>query len=257
MEGSFLLLGTGGSMGVPAIGCRCAVCTSSSPHNKRLRCAGFLEWNGKKLLIDAGPDIRTQALKFHLDWIDGLILTHAHYDHLAGLDDLKVYAFITNKKVPCLLSKETYKEVERRYHYLLEDTFSQIDFHFLSDDFGKTLFEGVPLSYLTYSQTNMKVTGLRFGNFAYITDIREYDSRVIEALQGIDTLVLSALRHTPSPAHFTIEEGIDFARKIKAKKTIFTHIAHDLDHEKTNRELPKGFSLGYDGMTIPFTMETL
>jgi phosphoribosyl 1,2-cyclic phosphate phosphodiesterase len=257
MEGRFLFLGTGGSLGVPVIGCRCAVCTSSFPYNQRLRTAGYIELNKKKILIDVGPDFRQQALKFHLDWIDGLIITHAHYDHIAGFDDFKVYHVITKRKVPCLLSKETYSEIEQRYHYLMDPFKVELDFQFFPSDFGKMTFEGIPLTYLTYYQSKMKVNGFRIGNFAYVTDIREYDPRVIEELQGVEILVLSALRHTATPAHFTIEEAIDFAEKIKAKNTVFTHIAHDLDHEKTNEELPKGFSLGYDGLALSFTVDEL
>lgn len=256
MQGKFVFLGTGGSCGVPMIGCSCDVCLSSSPYNKRLRSSGLIRIGGKSLVIDVGPDFRTQALSHGIPHLDGVLLTHAHADHIAGIDDLRAYYFMEKKKVPCVLSKETFDEVKVRYHYMLtpiapgKSVSAQIDFQVLGDDFGSFVLEGIPFVYFSYFQMEMKVTGFRFGNLAYVSDIREFSDQVIDAIQGVDTLILSALRHAPSKMHFSIEEAIAFTRRAGAKKTYLTHIAHDLEYAATNALLPSDVRMSYDGMEI-------
>lgn len=257
MQGKFLFLGTGGSAGVPIIGCQCDVCRSSSPYNKRLRSSGLIEVKDKKFLIDVGPEFRIQALNFKVTHLTGVLLTHAHADHIAGIDDLRAYYFMDKRKLPCVLSKETFDEVKLRYHYMLQplttgkSISAQIDFQLLPNDFGSYELGGVRFKYLSYSQTGMKVTGFRFGNFAYVSDIREYSQQTVEALQGVDVLVLSALRQTPTKMHFSIEEAIAFSQRVFAKKTYLTHVAHDLEYEATNALLPSDVRLSYDGLEIP------
>lgn len=257
-KGRFLFLGTGGSSGVPMIGCSCQVCMSEVSKNKRMRSSGLITLGEKTILIDAGPEFRLQALSAHICRLSAVLLTHAHADHIAGLDDLRAFYFLTKQRLPCFLSEETLEEVRVRYHYFFtpitphKSMSAQIDFHLLSQDTGSFEVEGIPLSYFSYFQTQMKVTGFRVGNFAYVSDIREYSESVIEALKGIDLLVLSALRHAPSLMHFSIEEAIHFARKVGAKKTYLTHISHDLDHETTNALLPSDVRLGYDGLELHF-----
>lgn len=261
MKGTFLFLGSGASMGVPVIGCKCTVCQSEVSSNKRLRPAGLLKVAGKSFLIDVGPDFREQALKYHIDHLDGLLLTHVHFDHIAGIDDLRIFYFLKKKAIPCLLSPETLEELKIRYHYLfrpigeITTVSAQLEFQMLEEDFGDVEFEGVKMQNLTFFQSNMKVTGFRVGDFSYVTDIREYSDEVFVILKGVKKLVLSALRHRPSPVHLSIEEGIEFARKVGAEKTWFTHIAHDLDHEETNRALPPDIRLGADGLEIEFNYE--
>lgn len=258
MQGKFLFLGTGGSSGVPLIGCKCAVCTSTSSYNKRLRSAGLIKIGDKTLLIDVGPDFRTQALQHKIDHLTGVLLTHAHADHIAGIDDLRPYYFMHMKRIPCVLSQETFDEVKVRYHYMLQpmatgkSVSAQIDFQILPSDFGDFELEGVRFNYFSFSQQGMKVTGFRFGNFAYVSDIREYSEQVIDAVQGVDVLVVSALRHAPSTMHFSIEEAVAFAKRVGAKKTYLTHLAHDIEHEATNALLPPNVRLGYDGLEVPF-----
>lgn len=253
MERSFLFLGTGGSMGVPAISCQCPVCKSDSIFNKRSRPAGLLKIGKKQFLIDTGPDFRMQALHFGIDHLDGVLITHTHFDHIAGFDDLRAYYFLQDRKPHCLLSKESFDEIKIRLHYLFDDSKCKwANFKVLDEDFGKVTFEGVQFDYMTFFQAEMKVTGYRCDNFAYVSDIRRYDQEVIKALQGVDILVLSALRHTSSEVHFSINEAITFARSTGAKKTFFTHIAHDLDHDETNSILPEDIRLAHDGLEINF-----
>lgn len=251
-----LFLGTGGSMGIPVIGCNCNSCLSLSPYNKRLRPSVLLTQEKKRYLVDIGPDYRAQALKFGIDSLDGLLLTHTHYDHVAGLDELRIYTFRQKKPIPCLLSRETLEELKIRYHYFLPPHeadkvhATKLDFHVLKADHGQVGFEGLDVGYFSYEQVGMKVTGFRFGTLAYITDILDYKEEIFDSLRGIETLVISARGWEKTLAHLTIEEAMAFAKKTGAKKTIFTHISHELEHEKTSRELPEGFSLAYDGLEL-------
>lgn len=256
MDAKFLFLGTGGSAGVPMIGCSCAVCTSKLSYNKRWRSSGLLKIGDKQFLIDVGPDFRTQALHFNVQHLTAVLLTHAHSDHIAGIDDLRAYYFKDKKKLPCILSRETFDEVKMRYHYLLHPLTAgksipaQIDFQMLPGDNGDIEIEGVHFHFFSYSQQSMKVTGFRWKNFAYVSDIREYSEDVFGSLEGVNTLVLSALAPVPTAMHFGLEEAVAFSRRINAKTTYLTHLAHGLEYEATNLLLPPDVRMGYDGLEI-------
>ncbi len=258
MGACFLFLGTGGSSGIPMIGCGCVVCQSDSTLNKRQRSAGLIKVGDKNFLIDVGPDFRMQALKHRINHLDAVLLTHAHADHLGGIDDLRAYYFLEKKKLACFLSQQTYDEVKFRYHYLLNPnaegkSFSaQLDFHILPDDFGSFTVEGIPIAYFSYSQQLMKVTGFRVGNFAYVSDIREYTDQIFKSLKGIEILVLSALRQVPTKMHFSLEEAVAFSKRTSAKITYLTHISHDLEYAAANALLPPEVRMSYDGLEVPF-----
>lgn len=259
MTGELLFLGTGGSSGVPIIGCTCPVCTSRSPHNKRLRSSVLVKVANKSFLIDVGPDFRQQALTYKIKRLDGALLTHTHSDHVAGIDDLRVFYFLQNAKLPILLSTETFEEIKIRYNYLMKpmrdghSISAQLDFFILEKDFGTIDFCGVHWKYVSYFQADMKVTGFCVGNLAYLSDIREYDEKLIPSLVGTELLIVSALRSTPSPMHFSIDEAVEFSKKIGAKKTWITHLSHDFDHEEMSAKLPRNVFFSYDGLKIPFT----
>jgi phosphoribosyl 1,2-cyclic phosphate phosphodiesterase len=256
IKGKFLFLGTGGSVGIPVIGCKCPVCSSMNPKNKRMRPSALLIIGKKKILIDTGPDLRQQALLFDISEIDGVIITHTHYDHIGGLDELRVFYFREKKKVPILLSQSSFADIKQRLPYLFQEKkagislAAQLDFQILEDKRGETSFLDIPFRYMTYEQGGMEVTGFRFGNCAYISDIREYPQTIFGDLKQLDTLILSALRFSPSPMHFTIEEGIAFAQKVGAKKTYFMHLTHDIEHEKISTSLPEKIFLAYDGLSF-------
>lgn len=257
-EGKFLFLGTGGSMGIPVIGCECAVCRSESPHNKRLRPSGLLTLLDKSILLDCGPDFRRQMLEHHIKHIDGLIFTHAHYDHTGGFDEIRVLNARSKTPLPCLLSEATAEELKTRFPYIFENDPSSItlttkvSLQYLGSTRGHVEFLSVPIHYMTYEQGGMLVNGFRFGNFAYISDIRHYPETIFEDLKGVETLVISCLRHQPSALHFNVEEAIAFSEKVGANQAWFTHIAHELDHEYTNSKLPPNYQLAYDGLEIDF-----
>lgn len=258
MKKKLLFLGTGSSAGVPMIGCSCDVCTSNSPYNKRFRPSVLLQYGQKNILVDPGPDFRDQALAHNIKHIDGVIITHVHYDHIGGLDDLRIFYFIGKKPIHCMLSKPSYDEIRLRYFYQFleakEHNSKTVKFEYLQlpNPRGEVDFHGLHFKYMTYFQGDMPVLGLRVGSLAYITDIRQYPETIFEDLQGIETLVVSGLRHTSSPVHFSLDEAIAFAKETKAKKVYFNHIGHELDHETTNASLPDWAKLSYDGQVIEF-----
>ena len=258
MKNQILFLGTGGSAGVPMIGCRCPVCTSQDLKNHRKRSSVLLNVQGKKILIDAGLDFRAQALLYDIAHIDALLLTHAHADHIGGMDDLRPFYFLNHKKLPCYLSKETLEEVKLRYHYFFhagssqKSMSAQIDFFPLIEESGQVDVQGICVNYFSFSQNGMKVTGFRIGSFAYVSDIRQYPATIFKELQGVDILVLSALRQAESSMHFSIDEAVEFSRNVQAKRTFLTHLSHEVDHEKVSALLPQEVQLGFDGLMLPF-----
>lgn len=255
-----LFLGTGASAGIPAIGCCCEVCRSKDPHNRRLRTSAVIQAAGKTLLIDAGPDLRAQALQHHIHHIDGVLFTHTHYDHTGGIDELRSYFFKTQQPVLCLLSETSMIDLQRRFYYLFDrpsdytSLTTRLSFQVLQEERGTTDFVGLKIGYMTYHQGGMPVNGFRIGDLAYLSDIYDYHETIFDDLKNVKTLVISALRHDPSPVHFTVAEAVAFAKRVGAEQTWLTHIAHDLDHTSTNVHLPSSVQLAYDGLTIPFNL---
>ncbi len=253
-----LFLGTGASMGIPVIGCECAVCSSESSFNKRYRPSALLTIGDRRILLDAGPDLRMQALRYGINSCDGVILTHAHNDHIAGLDELRVFFMRRKEPIPLLLSVDTYRDVALRFGYMFDQDLRvaglvpRFDIRVLEGDHGVLDFDDLPIRYFTYEQVGMKVNGFRIGNLAYVSDIAKYEDSIFEHLVGVKTLVLTALRFTPSLMHLTVDQAIAFAERVGATQTWLTHIAHELDYEKTNAYLPSHIRLAYDGLEIPF-----
>ena len=241
------------------IGCTCSVCTSSNPHNKRLRPSVLITVGKKRVLIDAGPDFRAQALRHHIDHLDGMLLTHSHFDHVAGLDELRIYYLRHRKPLPVLLSEPTLLALKRRYDYffqaknLNQSLPAQLEFHVLEQERGTLSFLDLEIGYMRFEQGGMQVTGYRIGSFAYISDIRVYPETIFTDLAGVKTLVLSALRTETSLMHFNLDEALAFSQKVGAQETYFTHMGHELEHEKTNALLPAGVQLAYDGLKVEFT----
>ena len=256
-----LFLGTGSSFGTPVVGCDCAVCLSKEPLNSRLRQSVLITVENKKYLIDSGPDFRQQALKYSIKDLDGMLLTHTHYDHIAGIDELRIFFFKMKQYFPCLLSKSSYNELKKRYGYLFEkpdalkSSTAKFDFKVLEKDRGVVEFKGLKVKYLSYYQGGMEVSGYRFGNLAYISDVVEYPETIYEDLKGVKILIVGALRYEASRSHFSIEQAIEFSKKIGAKSTWLVHMGHELDHKKTCAKLPENIQLAYDGLEILFTAD--
>ena len=259
LKPSLLFLGTGSSTGIPVIGCKCAVCLSSSKYNRRMRPSAWIKHGKSTYLIDVGPDFRNQALLFHLPKMDALFLTHTHFDHIAGIDELRSYAFDDPSKISCILSKESYEDLKVRYDYLMMPSDkgilnSQLDFKILENESGSSNVAGIDFKYVSFSQKGMNVTGYIFGNLAYICDIKDYSDEILTDLKGIEILIISAARETSSRMHLSLAEAIDFSRKVHAKKTYFTHISHDMDHETISKRLAPDQQLAYDGLEIEFNL---
>lgn len=213
-------------MGIPVIGCSCAICSSNNPKNKRTRTSALIEIDGMNYLIDAGPDVREQLLKYKISHLEGLLLTHFHHDHTAGLDELRAFRLENKRPLPLLLSKETFDDLNVRFHYMFTSKrdqrmfIPQFEIHLLEEKKGEVQFQNLNVQYISYQQLNAHVLGFRFGSLAYIVDIKTYNEEIFEDLRGVKTLVLSALRNQSSPMHFTIEDAIYFANRVGAEKPI-------------------------------------
>ncbi|MCH9621526.1 MAG: Phosphoribosyl 1,2-cyclic phosphate phosphodiesterase [Chlamydiia bacterium] len=247
MKKSLQLLGTGGSTGIPRVGCKCPVCTSTNPANKRLRSQALFKMNDKNILVDAGPDVRYQSLKYGIETIDAIFITHYHEDHIGGMDDLRGF-FFNRKKVPIpvYLSENTYDAIALRFGYLLE----RFEFIKLNEHYGVFDVEGEKFTYFSYEQGSVPVLGFRHGNAAYITDIKTYDEKIFEYLKGVKNLVVSALNFTGSHMHLSLDEAKAFGKKAGATNTYIIHINHEVEHEATSKELGDGTQLAVDGMEL-------
>ena len=264
MEGQLTFLGTGTSMGVPTLGCNCAVCTSTDPHDRRLRPSVLLQWNDgtrdRVVLIDTGPDFREQALRSKLTRVDAVFYTHAHADHIFGLDDLRPLSFTVFREgghIPLYVSPETEETLRRIYDYTFssEATYAnraRVHLQALSD---RENVLGVEFTRVPVFHGDLAINGFRFGRTAYLTDVSRIPEESFELLEGLDHVVLSALRHKPHPNHATVEQAVEWARRIGAKHTWLTHIAHELGHEDTNGKLPPNIRMAYDGLSFPIDLE--
>lgn len=252
-----ILLGTGTSVGVPAIGCGCDVCQSEDPKNQRLRCSAILGLPEGNLLIDTSPDMRTQLLREGIGLVHAVAYTHEHADHLFGLDDLRLMQFYLGSAVP-LYCEST---VEQRIRHTFDYAFAkQAETHVGAAP--KLRFENISLEPFevlgaTVVPIRLKhgprfdVLGFRVGDVAYCTDTNHIPDESWSRLEGLDVLILDALRRKPHVTHFNLEQAVAAATRIGAKKTYFTHVSHDLDYEGTNAELPTGMALAHDGLRIP------
>lgn len=254
-DGALLVkvLGSGTSHGVPMIACECAVCTSSDPHDRRTRPSVHLSFDGYGVLIDTSPELRLQCLACDVRRCDAVLFTHHHIDHIAGLDDLRRFNWLQNSTLPCYAHPDTIARLRQMFAYVFEHDpeypsykprleLVPIDGPF--ELLGRTV---VPIPLL---HGRMPVLGFRIGRFAYCTDVSEIPPASWELLEGLDVLILDALRRRPHPTHFTLEQAVAAAERIGARRTYFTHVAHELPHAATNAELPPRMQLAHDGLIV-------
>jgi phosphoribosyl 1,2-cyclic phosphate phosphodiesterase len=255
LTGQLIFLGTGTSVGVPSIGCGCATCASTNPKNQRLRCALVLGLPEGNLLIDSPPDLRTQLLRERIGLIHAILYTHDHADHLFGLDDLRIFPHYLGHSLPTYCEEFVEGRIRKSFDYAfapgaadLGTSVPQLDFQRITTEPFDLLGQRVVPIRLIHGR--FQVLGFRFGNVAYCTDTSEIPAPSRALLQGLDVLILDALRQRPHPSHFSLDEAIALASQLKPKRTLFTHMSHDIEHEATNATLPPGMELAYDGLRI-------
>jgi len=246
-------------VGVPAIGCECSVCVGGYPRNQRTRASAILGLPLGNLLIDTSPDLRSQLLREKLAIVHSVIYTHEHSDHIMGFDDLRLFQFYLGHPVPIYCNKTVDARLRKAFDYVFNggpQTHSgatpAVEMHLIDDQpleiLGATITP-IPMKH----GPKFDVLGFRVGNVAYCTDVSEIPETSWSMLQGLDTLVLDALRPEPHITHLSIDQAIDVAQRLGAKQTYFTHCACKLDYEKVNPALPDGISVGYDGLQIALT----
>lgn len=251
--GRVAFLGTGTSHGVPMIGCRCAVCLSDDPRDKRTRPSILIAGPKGQVLVDTSPDFRQQALRHDIDRLDAVLFTHSHADHIMGFDDLRRFNHIQGAPVPCYAAATTWSDMRQTFHYVFADKprtgggIPEIVVHVID---GPLAVGGMRIVPVPLWHGEMPVLGFRTGTFAYLTDCNRLDDAAWPLLEGVDTLVLDALRDKPHSTHFTVRQALDVVARLAPRRAYLTHMTHDLGHRATSARLPAGVELAYDGLVI-------
>ncbi|MEX0844846.1 MAG: MBL fold metallo-hydrolase [Balneolaceae bacterium] len=246
-------LGTGTSMGVPVAGGFRREKLAHDPRNERTRCSVWIQTKNQSILIDAGPEFRIQSIRSQIKSIDHLLITHEHMDHVAGLDDLRIYSYIQNSAIPVYASKSCIKSIQKRFDYLFGDDkypgSTSLDLQVAPDQFK--LGEEVDVTPLPVTHGNLDILGFRINDFSYLTDVKHIPNETIEIIKGSKVVVLSALRWEPDhPTHLTIPEAVEILNDLKIPEAYLIHMNSYVDHEPTNRRLPDHIKLAYDQQII-------
>jgi len=245
-------LGSGTSMGVPTIGCECRVCRSSDPRDNRTRPSVLLQFDAHNIVIDTTPDFRFQALRAGLKRLDAVLLTHAHADHILGLDDVRPFNLKQKADVPVYAARETLAILTRTFFYIFDNAPSQStlpSLRLLPIEGPFDLF-GLRIVPVPAMHGDMPVLGFRFGRAAYLTDFSSVPDSSKDLLRGLGDLVLDALRYDPHPMHSSVEQSLALVAELRPQRAYFTHIAHDLMHQEVNQRLPRHVQLAHDGMSF-------
>ena len=263
MEATLTFLGSGTSMGVPTLGCTCAVCTSAvspegNPRNRRTRPSVLLAYNQHNVLIDTGPDFHAQAIRERLTRVDAVLYTHGHADHILGMDDLRPLTFHHTEPVPLYADEATAATIERVFDYTFRDinrypTSARVALRRIPETPGASVeLFGARVERIPVCHGREIITGYRFGSAAYLTDISDIPEESVPLLQDLDVLILDALRRQAHPTHSNLDNSVALVEKLKPKRAFFTHMSHDLDHDTTNAALPPHIRLAYDGLQLTF-----
>ncbi|MGE3714433.1 MAG: MBL fold metallo-hydrolase [Alphaproteobacteria bacterium] len=251
------VLGCGSSAGVPLIGCECAVCCSDNPKNQRSRVSVLVENLEKKLLIDASPDLRLQALRHGITRVDAVLFTHEHADHTHGIDDLRSFNHSTNADLPVYGDTRTLQSLTQRFDYAFKGKPKHGWFRpslapMTIPDGNVVRFSAAGLDVVAFTQVHGKTTslGFRIGDFAYSTDTNELPDTAFEALQGTRCWVVDCLKYEPSFSHSHLDRTLAWIARIKPQRAVLTHMTHDFDYERLAAELPDGIEPGYDGLIL-------
>ena len=263
MNAEIVFLGSGTSMGVPTLGCTCAVCTSADPRNRRTRPSIAIEWTEEErpwtVVVDTGPDFRQQCLRENIRHVDAVLYTHAHADHILGMDDLRPLSFHHKPGfLPLYADDETARILRRIFDYTFSagSTYpmrARVELRSLvateSAEVAGGRFQRVPLMH-----GDLPVAGFRFGRAAYLTDMSSIPESSLPLLEDLDVLILDALRPQPHPSHANLEQALAWVKRIRPKRAWFTHMSHEVDHAETEATFPPGVWLSYDGLRIPFEL---
>jgi phosphoribosyl 1,2-cyclic phosphate phosphodiesterase len=244
------VLGSGTSMGVPTLGCHCAVCESNDPRDNRTRPSILLAYSGRNVVIDTTPDFRFQAMRARMDRLDAVVYTHGHADHVMGLDDIRPFNIKQRGAVPIYAAADTLEILRRQFAYIFSDgqpgaTLPLIYLHTIDGPFDLFGARIVPIPALHGVQP---VLGFRVGNMAYLTDFSQVPESSKALLVGLDDFILDALRYVPHPTHSNVEQSLALVKELKPKRAWFTHICHDLGHVEANARLPEHVRLAHDGL---------
>lgn len=248
------VLGSGTSSGVPTIGCRCATCLSDDPRDTRLRPSLLVQSDTTTVVIDTSSDFRQQMLRHHVHELDAVVYTHHHFDHIGGFDDIRAYNFFLGKPMHLYLMQDTYAALRRTFTYAFEvpeqvgGGVPVVETHIIDCapfTVGDLRFTPIPLLH-----GSLRVNGYRIGNMAYCTDTNCIPESSLALLEGLEVLILDALRYHEHPTHFTVDQAIAMAQHIGARTTYFTHIAHNIRHAELESTLPEGIALCYDGLVL-------
>jgi phosphoribosyl 1,2-cyclic phosphate phosphodiesterase len=250
---TFTFLGTGTSGGIPMIACPCEVCSSPDKKDKRLRSSLLVRSATTTIAIDAGPDFRYQMLRANVRQLDAIVFTHPHKDHVAGLDDVRAYNFFSGKPMEVYANEMTQAVLIREFPYAFADTkypgVPEIKLNTIDEE--PFIVGDIPITPIMVWHMKMPVMGFRFGDFTYITDANRIDPDQINKILGSKIITLNTLRKEKHISHFNLEEGISMSKQLKAEKTYFTHMSHQMGrHEDINRELPGNVELAYDGLVF-------
>ncbi len=249
-----IFLGTGTSSGIPMIGCRCPVCRSENPRNKRTRTSLLIEHGDQHILVDTGIDLRQQALREGIDHLEAILFTHTHVDHLFGLDEVRRFNWMGNETIPVYASAASLKTIQRVFSYCFRPpkVHGGIPSLALSEIQGPFEVCGLRIQPIPIRHGKQTILGFRFHRVAYLTDCNGIPEASLALLQGLDLLILDALRQRPHPTHFNLSQACDIARQLKPGQTLLVHMSHDLEHEATNQRLPPNIQLAYDGQRVEF-----
>lgn len=255
-QGKVILLGTGTSSGVPVVGCHCPVCTSADSRNIRSRCSALLSLAGRNILIDTATDLRQQALRQGIEHIDAVLYTHTHADHIHGIDDLRPFNQPSGKPIPLYGSAASMSVIRQNFSYIFDEELEpgyrpRLELHVIDGPF--TLF-GLPVVPIRLLHGSGEALGYRIDSWAYLTDCSAIPEESFALLGGLDTLVIDALRFRPHATHFNIAQALTAAARIGARRTLLTHLSHEVDHGRHADGLPAGVEFAYDGVTFPFTV---
>lgn len=256
-QGEFITLGTGTSVGIPIVGCDCEVCTSPNPKNRRQRTSVYIGAPEGGFLIDTPPELRLQLIREKIPWVHAVLYTHSHADHIFGLDDVRISGYRLEKSIMLHCEEIVEEQIRRSFNYAFDEpkhnrhhmARPRLDFQRVTLDPFELL--GVQIQPIRLMHGTLPVLGYRINNIAFCTDVSEIPEDSWQHLEGLDYLIIDALRIKPHPTHFNLEQSLEVVEKVKPKRAYFTHISHSLEHAETNASLPDHVELAFDGLSLP------